>query len=62
MAWTLAHEAWLKTLRFDDAALTQAFSHYRAIVVGLDAHLATVESDLTLYIEGGPFAEAVWRL
>ncbi len=53
-AWTLAHEAWLETLRFDDAALAQTFSHYRAIVVGLDAHLAGVESDLTDSIRG-PF-------
>ena len=62
MAWTLAHEAWLKTLRFDDAALAQTFSHYRAIEVGLDAHLAAVESDLTVYIERGLFAETVGRL
>ena len=35
----------------------QTFSHYRAIVVGLDAHLAAVESELRVYIERGPFAE-----
>ncbi|MGH9046257.1 MAG: IS110 family transposase [Acidimicrobiales bacterium] len=62
VAWTLAHDTWLKTLRFDDTALAQTFSHYRAIVAGLDAHLAAVESDLKVYIERGPFAQAVGRL
>ena len=31
-------------------------------MVGLDAHLAAVESDLTVYMERGPFAETVGRL
>jgi transposase len=31
-------------------------------VSGLDAHLAAVESDLKIYLEKGPFAEAVSRL
>jgi transposase len=38
------------------------YSHYRAIVVGLDAHLAAVESDLKIYLQRGPFTEAVIRL
>jgi transposase len=62
VAWTCAHETWLRQLHFDDAALTQTYSHYRAIVSGLDAHLAAVESDLKIYLEKGPFAEAVSRL
>ena len=62
VAWTIAHESWLRQRRFDDAALTSTYSHYRAIVVGLDAHLAAVESDLKTYLGTGPFAEAVARL
>ena len=60
--WTAAYERWLAQLRFDDAALRQTFSHYRAIVEGLDAHVAAVESDLKCYLEAGPFADAVARL
>jgi len=62
VAWTLAHEAWLRQLHFDDAALQSTYSHYRAIVAGLDAHLAAVESDLGVYLQKGPFAQAVARL
>jgi len=60
--WTQAHETWLSQLRFDDAALSRTYAHYRAIVAGLDAHLAAVESDLKVYVDKGPFAEAVGRL
>jgi transposase len=60
--WTHVHEQWLAQLRFDDAALTQTYSHYRAIVAGLDAHVAAVESDLKGYLHEGPFADAVARL
>jgi transposase len=49
-------------VHFDDPALTQTFSHYRAVVAGLDAHLAAVESDLKGYLLQGPFADAVARL
>jgi transposase len=60
--WTVAYEKWLAGLCFDDAALSRTYAHYRAIVAGLDAHLAAVESDLKVYVERGPFAEAVGRL
>jgi transposase len=60
--WTLTHDAWLRQVHFDDAALAQTYSHYRAIVTGFDAHLAAVESDLKIYLTKGPFAEAVARL
>ena len=43
--------------RFDDPALAQTYSHYRAIVADLDAHLSAVESDLKCYFDRGPFAE-----
>ncbi|HVA10095.1 MAG TPA: IS110 family transposase [Acidimicrobiales bacterium] len=62
VAWTCAHEDWIRQVHFDDAALTQTFSHYRAVVAGLDAHVAAVESDLKTYLGQGPFADAVARL
>jgi len=62
VAWTLTHEAWLRQLHFDDAALQSTYAHYRAIVAGLDAHLSAVESDLKIYLERGPFTHAVGRL
>jgi transposase len=62
VAWTCAHESWLSGLRFNDHALAQTYAHYRAIVGTLDAHLAAVESDLKVYLDKGPFTEAVSRL
>ena len=61
-AWTMAHERWLMSRHFDDPALAQTYSHYRAIVADLDAHLSAVESDLKCYLERGPFTEPVARL
>ena len=58
-AWTMAHERWLMSRHFDDPALAQTYSHYRAIVADLDAHLSAVESDLKCYLERGPFTEPV---
>jgi transposase len=61
-AWTKGHGEWLNSRHFDDAALAQTYSHYRAIVGGIDAHVAAVESDLKIYLGQGPFSEAVARL
>ena len=61
-AWTMAYERWLMSRHFEDRALEQTYSHYRAIVGDLDAHLRAVESDLKCYLEHGPFAEPVARL
>jgi transposase len=60
--WTQGHGAWLGQLRFDDTALTQTYSHYRAILDGIDAHVAAVESDLKTYLVRGPFAPSIARL
>jgi transposase len=62
VAWTMAHESWLRQLAFEDTALMSTYSHYRAIVSGFDAHLAAVESDLKVCLDKGPFTEAVSRL
>ena len=60
--WTVAHETWINQIRFDDAALSSTFSHYRAVLLSLDGHLRAVEADLKPYFANGPFAEAVSRL
>jgi transposase len=38
-AWTVAHERWLLTQRFDAAALTATYGHYRAVLDARDAQL-----------------------
>lgn len=61
-AWTLGHENWIGQVRFEDPALSTTFSHYRAMLSAIDAHLLAVEADLSGYFRTGPFAEAVGRL
>ena len=61
-AWTLAHEQWLLTQRFDDPALRTTYAHYRAMLSARDAELAAVEADLAYWYTHGPFTEAVARL
>jgi transposase len=61
-AWTGKHDLWLLSQRFDEAALTSTYGHYRAMLVARDAELTAIESDLGHWYTHGPFAEAVARL
>jgi transposase len=61
-AWTGKHEQWLRSQRFDDAALRATYAHYRAMLVARDAELAAVEADLAYWYTHGPFVDAVARL
>jgi transposase len=61
-AWTLAHRRWLDGQRFDDAALTVTYGHYRAVLAAREAALGAVEADLAGYWEGPLFADHVRRL
>ena len=61
-AWTGKHEQWMLGQRFDEAALTSTYGHYRAMLIARDAELAAIESDLAYWFDHGPFAEAVARL
>jgi transposase len=45
-AWTVAHERWLLTQRFDDPALAATDGHYRATLDARDAQLEAAEADL----------------
>jgi transposase len=61
-AWTVAHERWLLTRRFDDPALTATYGHYRAVLDARDAQLEAIEADLATWYGRPPFADAVARL
>ena len=60
--WTVKHQAWLTSLRFDEPALQVTFDHYRAVVSTRDAELAAVEADLRTWFDRPPFADPVRRL
>ena len=61
-AWTVAHERWLLTQRFDDPALAATYGHYRATLDARDAQLEAIEADLATWYGRPPFADAVARL
>lgn len=61
-AWTGLHDNWLAQRRFGDEALAQTYSHYRQMLHNIDTHIHAVESDLSVYLDQGPFTEAVTRL
>ena len=61
-AWTLRHEAWLRSLRFEDVALASTFRYYRAVVEERSATLDAIESDLAVHYGRPLFADAVARL
>lgn len=60
--WTHKHDAWLAEQRFDEAALTTTYSHYRAVLSIRDAQLDAVEADLVAWFDREPFAGAVHRM
>lgn len=60
--WTLKHEEWLSSLRFDDPALASTFAHYRSIVHTRESCLRAIEADLFPYCDKQPYAECVQRL
>jgi transposase len=61
-AWTVKHEQWLTSQRFDDPALRATYCHYRAVLTARDAELAAAQADLARWYTQGPFADAVVRL
>jgi transposase len=61
-AWTVKHEQWLTSQRFDDPALRATYGHYRAMLVARDGELAALQADLAHWYTHGPFAAAVARL
>lgn len=61
-SWTHKHAEWLAAQRFDDAALTATFGHYRSVLLARDAAVDAAESDLKIWFDRDPFADAVHRL
>ena len=60
--WTLKHEAWIRTQRFDDPALTATFGHYQATLTAREAAVAAIDADLASWFTRPPFADPVARL
>jgi len=60
--WTLKHQAWIRAQRFDEAALTTVFGHYRAVLAAREAAVDAINADLAVWFDQGPFADAVARL
>jgi transposase len=60
--WTLKHEVWVQSQRFDERALTETFNHYQATLSARDAAVTAVEADLLPWAERAPFSDLVSRL
>jgi transposase len=61
-AWTLTHERWLLSQRFDEPALAATYGHYRAVLAARDNQLEAIQADLAVWYDRPPFADAVHRL
>jgi transposase len=59
---TKVYQAWLRAQRFDQAAMTQTFEHYLAVVEVRNQALDAVEADLVGWCARPPFAWQVARL
>jgi transposase len=60
--WTLKHQAWLGSQRFEQPAMAQTFGHYLAVVEVRNAQLDAVEADLAGWCDRPPFDWQVARL
>jgi transposase len=60
--WTMKHEAWISAQRFDEPALDAALSHYQATLTARVAAVDAIDTELRLWFEREPFADAVRRL
>jgi transposase len=60
--WTLKHQAWLGSQRFELPAMAQTFGHYLAVVEVRNAQLDAVEADLAGWCDRAPFDWQVARL
>jgi transposase len=59
---THAYQAWLRSQRFDQPAMTQTFGHYLAVVEVRNSQLDAVEADLVGWCQQPPFHWQVARL
>ena len=61
-AWTVRHEAWLASRRFQDPAVARAYVFYRGEVIARDATVEAMEAELGSWFDRPLFAETVGRL
>lgn len=60
--WTLKHQVWIRAQRFEDPALRATFGHYQATLTAREAAVDAIDTDLKVFFERAPFADAVTRL
>jgi transposase len=60
--WSLAHWAWLRQQRFDDATLQVVFGQYLARLESTIGRLETVDKEIGRVAETAPYKAAVGRL
>lgn len=60
--WTLKHEAWIRSQRFEDPALRATFGHYQATLSAREAAVEAIDADLAQWFIRPPFADPVARL
>lgn len=60
--WTLRHEAWLRSQRFEERALNETLAHYQATLTAREAAVDAIEADVAQWYHREPFADAVGRL
>ena len=60
--WSIAHQRWLESQRFDERALELTYSHYRATLQTRQSALEAASADLLVFFERAPFADTVARL
>lgn len=60
--WTLKHQAWVRSQRFDERALNETLAHYQATLTAREAAVDAIEADLVPWCDRAPFAEGVHRM
>lgn len=60
--WTMKHEAWVRSQRFDEPALNEVLAHYRATLTAREEAVERIEADLRPRCERAPFAAQVHRM
>jgi transposase len=61
-SWTLKHQAWLGSQRFEQPAMAQTFGHYLAVVEVRNVQLDAVAADLAGWCDRAPLDLKVARL
>jgi transposase len=59
--WTLKHEEWIRSQRFDERALTETFNHYQATLSACETAVTAIDADLFPWADRDPFVDPVAR-